>query len=235
MSIADHRGRFSPQLALGLECDAPCRDTAPPRLMQSPTLDGLASAALLNATVQLFIRDRLPTWSAEGVRRNPPCYLVYQHGEVFGSVEDLAVMIRHAEKRRGLGRVLGIRALRPHDDVLPYTIGIRWGPSHPRRFRYEQRMALKALLARRDRAAVGSAMQRSQGRFLAWAAARPGLASRVKDATGLTLVSFWRAVRGLSRQFRPPSVVDAYSAPPDAHGFTARGHFLSEPQSHASR
>jgi hypothetical protein len=99
--------------------------------------------------------------NAEGDEISPPCYLVYQRGEVVGSLADLPCMIRHAEKRRGLGQRLGIRPLRPDDEVLAYTIGLRWGPTHPRRFRYEQRMALKRRLARPDRRVVGWAMQRS--------------------------------------------------------------------------
>ena len=57
-------------------------------------------------------------------------------------------------------------------------------------------MALKSLLPRADRLAVGSAMQRNKQEFVAWARARPGLAARIADVTGLTLAEFWRTVRG---------------------------------------
>lgn len=196
MSIAAHAARFTPQLAFDLATDPPRARFARVRPLEPPTRAELAAAARANECVRWFIAERIPTWTDERVERDPPCYLVYEHGEVVGSVADLPAMVRHAEKRRGLGRRLGLRPLQPDDEVLPYNIGVRWGPTHPRRWRYEQRMALKSLLARGDRRAVGQAMRRSQQGFLAWAVAQPGLGSRVADATGLSLVAFWRTVRG---------------------------------------
>lgn len=195
MSIAAHAARFTPQLALDLGPDEPApAPRAEP--LPVPTHGELVTAALANENVQAFIAERLPTWSEERVRRSPSCYLVYEHGEVVGSTADMVAMARLAEKRPGFGRRLGIRPLTPTDDVLPYQLGLRWGPTHPRRFRYEQRMALKSLLARGDRRAVGSAMYRTQRDFLAWARDQPGLAQRVAEATGLTMRAFWRVVRG---------------------------------------
>ena len=188
--------RFSGQFALDLGTaisDAGSTRTLP---SSAPTHAVLVAAALKNELVRHYIETKVPTWSPERVQRNPPCYLVYDQGEVFGSVEDLPCMARHAGKRGGLGRCLGVRALHPEDDVLAYHIGVRRGPTHPARFRYEQRMALKRLLPRDDRSAVWWAMRKSQRRFLAWAEARPGLDTRVAAATGLSLVEFWRVVRG---------------------------------------
>ena len=193
MSLAEHMARFSGQFALDIGSEAAPVPTLPPR---EPTHAVLVAAALKNESVLYFIETSVPTWSRARVERNPPCYLVYEQGEVFGSVEDLPCMMRHAEKRGGLGRRLGVRPLRPDDDVLAYNIGVRRGPTHPARFRYEQRIALKRLLPREDRPAVWWAMRKTQRRFLAWAEARPGLDTRVADATGLSLVSFWRVVRG---------------------------------------
>jgi hypothetical protein len=105
-------------------------------------------------------------------------------------------MIRHATKRRGLGSQLGLRALQPHEEVLAYTIGLRWAPTHPRRKRWEQRMALWRLLPRRDRRAVSQAMYQTKQDFLTWARQQGGLAARVRDCTSLRMDEFWRAVRG---------------------------------------
>ena len=195
MSVADHAARFDPQLALDLASSRP--KLAPPRApLHRPTHADLVAAARANEFVQAFIAENLMTWTDARIERNPPCFLVYEHGEVIGSVAEIPAMIRHAEKRRGLGSLLGIRPLEPGEEVLPYNIGVRWAPTHPRRYRYEQRMALKSRLARRDRSAVQSAMRKKKRDFLAWASTKPGLAGRLADATGLTLDAFWRAVRG---------------------------------------
>lgn len=194
MSISAHVARFSPQFSLELAPAPTPHEPAVPA--ESPTHAALAAAARANEFVRAFISEQLPTWSFERVDRDPPCCLVYEHGEVLGNLSDIPGMIRHAAKRRGLGRPLGIRALLPDEEILPYTIGLRWAPTHPRRRRWEQRMALKSLLARRDRRAVGTAMRRSKREFIAWATLQPGLAARVLDCTGLTLGGFWRAVRG---------------------------------------
>jgi hypothetical protein len=129
-------------------------------------------------------------------------------------------MARHAEKRPGFGRRIGIRALRADEEILPYNIGLTWGPTHPRRRRWEQRMALKHLLGRRARQAVGAAMRRSQRDFVAWAREQ-GLGARVADATGLTLKAFWRAVRGRAPPPETPPAPPArpaYSHAPDPPG-----------------
>lgn len=197
MSIAAHAARFDPQLAFDLAPDEPARRDQPfTRPHEAPTHAGLVAAALANECVRTFIADRVPTWSVDRVERDPPCFLVYEHGEVLGSVRELPVMIRHAEKGRGLGRRLGIRALRPDEEVLKYNIGLRRAPSHPRRFRYEQRMALKSRLPPGDRRTVGWAMRNSQREFVEKATAERGLAARIADTTGLTLEAFWRAARG---------------------------------------
>lgn len=197
MSIADHIKRFSPQMTLDLPAAPPPPPVCP---RERPTTEMLVSAALENVCVRIFIEDRLATWTREKVERNPPCCIVYEHGDVVGSLDDVPMMLRYAQKRPGLGPALGLRALRPDEEVLAFTIGLRWGPTHPSRFRYEQRMALKCLLARDDRVAVRSAVRRSQRTFLAWAEARPGLAARIAETTGLSLLDFWRAVRGPRRR-----------------------------------
>jgi hypothetical protein len=197
MSIATHHARFDPQLAFDLAPDEPAAREHPftcPH--EAPTHAGLVAAALANECVRTFIGERVPTWSAERVERDPPCFLVYEHGEVLGSVRELAGLIRHAEKCGGLGRRLGIRALQPDEEVLKYNIGLRRAPSHPRRFRYEQRMALKRRLAPGDRRAVGWAMRNTRREFKEKATAEPGLAARIADTTGLSLEAFWRAARG---------------------------------------
>jgi len=197
MAIADHRARFDPQLTLDVSTTVPAGRHEAFRLPpEPPTHAALVAAALANECVQAFIAEGVLTWSTSRVERNPPCYLVYEHGEVVGGIGELPAMIRHAEKRRGLGAQLGIRVLHPDDEVLPYNIGLRWAPTHPRRYRYEQRMALKSLLARTDRRVVGWAMQRSQREFVKKVRAEPALAARIADATGLTLKAFWRAARG---------------------------------------
>ena len=195
MSVAEHMARFSAQLALDLAATMP--DPPPARILPAGAAIHavLVAAALKNEGIQEFIESGVSTWSRERVERNPPCYLVFEQGEVFGSVTDLPLMARHAGKRGGLGRRLGVRALRPDDDVLAYRIGVRRGPTHPARFRYELRIALKTLLPSGDRPAVGCAMRKTQRRFLAWAEARPGLDTRIAVATGLSLVSFWRVTR----------------------------------------
>jgi len=71
-------------------------------------------------------------------------------------------------------------------------------------------MALKRLLGRRARHAVGAAMRRSQRDFVAWAREQ-GHGARVADATGLTLKAFWRAVRGRAP---PPETPEAPPARP---------------------
>jgi hypothetical protein len=197
MTIAAHAARFSPQYALDLAPEPlPPASTPTIAVLEHPTRAALAAAARENEFVRAFIAEGLLTWSAERVERDPPCCLVYEHGEVVGGLSDLPSMVRHAEKRKGLGDRIGIRALRPDEEVLPYNIGLRWGPTHPRRKRWEQRMALKSLLSRRDRRAVTWAMRRNQRDFVAWASEQPGLRARVADATGLTIEAFWRAVRG---------------------------------------
>jgi hypothetical protein len=193
--ISAHAARFSPQLSLDLEQEPGRPD--PAKVAEPPTRAQLAAAALENEFVRRFIAEQVPTWTSARVHRDPPCCLVYEHGEVMGNVSDIPAMIRHAAKRTGLGKMLGLRALLVDEEVLPYTIGLRWAPTHPRRRRWEQRMALKCLLARRDRAAVGTAMRLPKREFVAWAERRAGLAARVLDCTGLTLGSFWRAVRGV--------------------------------------
>lgn len=205
MAIADHVARFDPQLTLDVSTPVPASGRDAFRLPpEPPTHAELVAAALANEYVLAFIAEGMLTWSTGRVERNPPCYLVYEHGEVVGNVDDLGAMIRHAEKRRGLGRRLGIRALQPDDEVLPYNIGLRRAPTHPRRYRYEQRMALKSLLAPTDRRVVGWAMQRTRGEFLKKARAEPGLAARIADTTGLTLKAFWRAARGRGTHAPPP-------------------------------
>lgn len=175
MSISAHAERLSPQLSLELEPAVAPREPAPDP--EPPTHAQLAAAALENEFVRAFIAEQLPTWTDERVRRDPPCCLVYEHGEVVGNVSDLPGMIRHAGKRKGLGKLLGTRALVSEDEVLPYNIGLWLAPTHPRRRRREQRMALKRLLRRRDRPAVGSAMRLGKRRFIDWAALQPGLAA----------------------------------------------------------
>lgn len=91
----------------------------------------MIAAALNNTCVRTFIAEGIPTWSDERVRRNPPCYLVYEHGAVVGNLDDLPGMARHAEKSPGMGARLGVRALQEHDAVLPYSIGLLRGPEHP--------------------------------------------------------------------------------------------------------
>lgn len=186
MTAAAPAAGRNPQLALDLGPDAP---------LPIPPHGELVAAALQNQCVRDFIADRVPTWSEGGVGRNPPCCLVYDHGEVVGTLRDLPGMIRHAEKRRGMGRRLHVRALRPDEEVLPFMIGLRRFATHPRRIRYEKRMALKRMLARGDRRAIRWAKVKNQGAFLAWAESQPGLGSRIADATGLALVEFWRTVR----------------------------------------
>lgn len=205
MSIATHAARFRRQLAFEFPTVLLPPPPAPP-LLERPTVDALAAAAAENLLVQEFIADRVLTWSNERVRNNPPCYLVYEHGEVVGNVSDLPIMMRHAQKRSGLGRMLGIRALEVDDEVLPYNIGLRRGPTHPGRFRYEQRMALKGLLPRHDRCAVRVAMRRNRRDFVDWADTRPGFATRLSEATGLSLIAFWRAVRGRNTPKTPAAV-----------------------------
>lgn len=195
MSVADHAARFRPQLAFDLAASSP-PPPPPPAPLETPTRYALVTAARQNEFVRAFIADRVPTWNEARVERDPPCVLVYEHGEVVGSVGEVPGMIRHAEKRRGMGRMLGVRALRPDEEVLKYNIGLRRSPTHPRRYRYEQRMALKSLLPREDRRAVTEAMRRTRRDFEAWADGKRGLAVRVSDATGLSLESFWRTVRG---------------------------------------
>lgn len=104
-------------------------------------------------------------------------------------------MIRHAEKRRGMGRRLRIRALTPDEEVIPLQIGLRRFATHPRCIRYQKRMELKRRLSRRDRRVIWWAKVKSRRGFLAWADTQPGLDSRIADATGLSLVTFWRTVR----------------------------------------
>ena len=196
MSIAQHAARFSPQLGLDLGAEpipAAFAELLPPR---PPSHAMLVAAARENQDVRAYIADGIPTWSEERLQRTPPCYLVFEHGEVVGDTESLVMMLRHALKHPGMGRCLGVRPLRPDDDVLKYTIGLRRAATHPRRFRYEQRMALKSLLASSDRAAVTWAMQRSQRDFLAKARTHRGLAHRIAETTGLSLKEFWRTVRG---------------------------------------
>jgi hypothetical protein len=203
MSVADHAARFRAQLAFDLSAPPPRSPPPAAADLETPTRDALVAAARENEVVRAFIADRVPTWSEARVERDPPCVLVYEHGEVVGSVAAVPGMIRHAEKRRGMGRMLGIRALRPDDEVLPYNIGLRRSPTHPRRYRYEQRMALKGLLQRGDRRAVTEAMRRTRRDFVAWVDREQGLATRVADATGLSPKSFWRTVRGRERQDSP--------------------------------
>lgn len=200
MSVADHAARFRPQLAFDLPAGPPPPPPPAAAVLETPSKDALVAAARENECVRAFIADRVPTWSDARVERDPPCFLVYEHGEVVGSLAELPGMIRHAEKRRGMGRMLGIRALRPDEEVLPYNIGLRRSPTHPRRYRYEQRMALKSLLQRGDRRAVTEAMRRTRRDFVAWVDREQGLATRVADATGLSPKSFWRTVRGRGRQ-----------------------------------
>jgi hypothetical protein len=193
-SIAAHASRFAPQLTLQLEAAPPAQGCAIP--LEPPPRAALVAAALANTRVRTFIAEEVPTWTEERVRRNPPCYLVYEHRAVVGNLDDLPGMARHAEKRPGMGAQLGIRALHEHDEVLPYNIGLLRGPEHPRQFRYEQRMGVKSLLAIRDRKAVGEAMRRGQRKFLAWAKTQPRLDARIAETTGLTLIAFWQTVRG---------------------------------------
>ena len=200
MSVADHAARFRPQLAFDLTACPPPPPPPAAAVLETPSKDALVAAARENEFVRAFIADHVPTWSEARVERDPPCFLVYEHGEVVGSVAELPGMIRYAEKRRGMGRMLGIRALRPDEEVLPYNIGLRRSPTHPRRYRYEQRMALKSLLRRGDRRAVTEAMRRTRRDFVAWVDREQGLATRVGDATGLSPTSFWRTVRGRGRQ-----------------------------------
>lgn len=218
MSIHAHMARFSPQLTLDLPSSAPVAEGCKAVPLGRPTRDELVAAALANHDVRAFVEAGLPTWSEARVQRNPPCYLVYEHGEVVGNLEDLPLMARHAEKRSGFGRRHGLRPLRPDGPVLPYHLGIRRGPHRPRRVRYEQRMALKRLLARGDRGAVRQAMRRTRQDFLRWAAEHPGLAGRVADATGLALPAFWRAVRG-DRAGRPAAMTRPH--PPEKSGVGA--------------
>jgi hypothetical protein len=194
MSIAGHAARLSTQFSLDL--DPPSHLPNAPAVTERPTLHELAAAALENVQVRSFIAEGLMTWTSARVERDPPCCLVYEHGEVLGNLSDMTCMVRHAEKRKGIGQLVGLRSLTPEEDILPYNIGLRWGPSHPRRKRWEQRMALKHLLSPRDRRAVGSAMRRNKRDFIAWANDRPGLAARLADVTALSLEDFWRTVRG---------------------------------------
>ena len=194
MSFASSIARFSPQLALDLPAPAPTPST-PTTVLDHPNRTVFAAAARQNEFVQEFIAEGLATWSPERVERDPPFFLVFELGEVVGNLSDLTMMERHAAKQGGLGKRLGFRALRPHDEVLAYNIGVSRAPSHPRRLRYEQRMALKRLLGD-DGRAVSSAKRRTQRDFVAWARAQRGLPARVADATGLTLKAFWRAVHG---------------------------------------
>ncbi|MEW5926036.1 MAG: hypothetical protein AB1941_00980 [Gemmatimonadota bacterium] len=195
MTIADYAARFSPQIGLAFP-EVPRPVSTRPQVLEHPTREVLAAAARENECVREFIADGLMTWSAERVERDPPCYLVYEHGEVVGNFSDLVGMARHAEKRKGIGLRKGVRPLSPDDEVLPYNIGLRRLASHPRQRRWLQRMALKSLLPPYAKPAVSSAMHRNQRDFVAWVLARPGLRSSMANTTGLTPKQFWRAVRG---------------------------------------
>lgn len=212
---------FDPQFHLDLESpgDSSASRRAVPDL--PPTREQLASAALENTFVQEFIAERVPTWSEDRVRANPTCCLVYEHGEVVGAIDELPLMIRHAEKRSGMGMRLGVRPLEPAEEVLAFNIGLRWGPTHPRRIRFRQRRALRSLLARKDGVAVTEAMRRTKRDFVAWARRRPGLADRICDSTGLSMPAFWRAVR-CRPPFRPPELTpvrrEGGDTSPSTHG-----------------
>src|SRR5215210_4872390 len=137
MSIAVHVARLSAQFSLDLDPLSHLPNA--PAVTERPTLDELAAAALKNMHVRSFIAEGLMTWTSARVTRDPPCWLVYEHGEVVGNVSDMTCMIRHAGKRKGIGQLVGLRSLTLDEGVLPYNIGLRWSPSHPRRKRWEQR------------------------------------------------------------------------------------------------
>lgn len=196
MSIAAYAALYSAQLSLELPPGSPTTPIRTARTLEMPRHAALVAAARQNLYVRDFIQRALATWTAARVERNPPCCLVYENGEVFGNLEDLPLMARHAEKRNGMGAMRGLRPLFADEEVLPYNIGLRWGPKHPRRIRWERRIALKQVLGTYDRRAVSEAMRRSRRDFVAWARTRPNLGARVADRTGLTLEALWRAVRG---------------------------------------
>lgn len=166
-----------------LDTDAVRRSIATARM--------LTDAALANPSVRDHLLAGRLGWSEARVRRSPPVRLVFEFGELGGDLSELAGLIRYAEKRK-LGTFSGVAPLRDSDVVHHACTTVLLLSSHPRRARYIRRGKLKARLTS-DRAAIGWATRMPQARFIVWIRNRPGLSSRIRAKTHMTVKELWRA------------------------------------------
>jgi len=75
----------------------------------------LINAALANKDIQNYLGDANlgRGWTIDGLRRNPPCRVVWEHSTVIGGVGESLSAARH----KNWGQFVGVLPLRPDDPV----------------------------------------------------------------------------------------------------------------------
>jgi hypothetical protein len=115
----------------------------------------LIQAAFASRDVQRHLRDlnspRL--WTVEGVSRNLPCRVEWEHAVVIGGVGESLAAARH----KNWGEFIGVLPLEPTDSVHWCRLLYVYKESSPYNRRVEQRKSLKRLLGRRHRKLVTEA------------------------------------------------------------------------------
>lgn len=152
----------------------------------------LIQAAFANRDVQRHLRDLTSPrlWTVEGVRRNPPCRVEWEHAVVIGGLGESLVAARH----KNWGEFVGVLPLEPTDPVHWCRLLYVYKESSPYNRRVEQRKALKRLLGRRHRKLVTEASRSTKKDFLA-RLTEAGVYA-IKRRLSLDPGRFWRAAKG---------------------------------------
>lgn len=151
-------------------------------------------AALRNAEVRSAIAAGALTEQA--VRNNPPVCVEFEHGQLYGSLGELAGLLLYSEKRR-LGEITAIHPIAEDEPAVgPFTM-VLLAPNHPRRIRFAARARLKKRLGRQARVVTMVGRLGTQKRFVDWVAEQPGLSTVIRKRTGLSVRQLWRRAKGI--------------------------------------
>ena len=140
------------------------------------------------------------TSTVEEITKNPPVRLRYVEASAYGSIGECMA----ATKSKSWGNLVSID---PIDADVPLDRHVLYSFHKESRYnrRVEQRKYLKRKLGRKHRKLVGQAMGESQKLFLKTAPA--GSEDAVKARLNLTMVEFWRAVKGKATIERAPELM----------------------------
>lgn len=150
----------------------------------------LVTACLANKDVQEMIADPLLPYTEESVRRHPIVRVEFEQAFAVGGIGESL----DATKNKRWGDGPQIMPLQPFDPVSPDRILYVYKEGSLYNRRFQQRRRLKELLGKEHRRLVGSAMRASKKEFLA--EVTQAEARAVQRRVGITVGTFWRAVRG---------------------------------------